>query len=60
MLWNFDNKIHSGKFIEIKDNLITIHSIDNPKLAPCYRPKITTSDHSRITKMAGRPGREYR
>lgn len=56
VLWNFVNKFHTGKIIEIKDNLITIHSSDNPKLATCYRPKITTSDHSRITKMLGRTG----
>jgi len=56
VLWNYDNKIHIGKIIGIEGNLITIHSNGNQKTAPCFRPKITTSNHSRITKMHGRLG----
>jgi len=54
VLWNFDNKIHKGEIIKINNHLITIQSNGNPIMDSCYPLKITTSYHSRITKMHGR------
>ncbi|MDF1557125.1 MAG: hypothetical protein P1P80_02935 [ANME-2 cluster archaeon] len=55
VLWSYDNKIHIGKIIDIEGNLITIHSNGNQNVAPCFRPKITTSDHSKIIKFPEKP-----
>ena len=56
VLWNYDNNIHTGEIIKINNHLITIQTNGIPMMDSCYPLKIITSNHSRITKMHGRPG----
>ncbi|MCL7413297.1 MAG: hypothetical protein M8353_06735 [ANME-2 cluster archaeon] len=51
VLWNFDNRMHKGRIIGIKNNVITIESNEEPKKGFFVPPKITISDASKITKL---------
>ncbi|MCK4928800.1 MAG: hypothetical protein KAR76_03600 [Methanosarcinales archaeon] len=47
VLWGFDNKIHSGKIIKIRNDVVTIKSMGK---------RVLVSDHNKITKI---PGSEF-
>ncbi|MCL7474493.1 MAG: hypothetical protein SCH39_11940 [Methanosarcinales archaeon] len=51
VLWNFDNRMHMGKIIGIKNNVVTIASNEVPENGFLVPPKITISDHSKIFKL---------
>jgi hypothetical protein len=42
ILWNFDNKHHTGRIVEIKENIVTITTSGT---------RISTTTNSRITKI---------
>ncbi|MDF1558422.1 MAG: hypothetical protein P1P80_09665 [ANME-2 cluster archaeon] len=44
VLWGFDNKIHNGYVINIRDDIVTIDSMGT---------KLSVSDHRKITKIPG-------
>ena len=42
VLWSYDNKIHTGKVVGMRDNVVNIVTIN---------AHISTSDHKKITKI---------
>ena len=49
VLWSFDNRYHSGRVVDITDNVITINAPSNKVLVPHHR--ISISDKKRIFKI---------
>ncbi len=49
VLWTFDNQYHSGRVVDISDNIITITAPSNKVLVPNHRISIT--DKKRIFKF---------
>lgn len=52
VLWNYDSRIHIGKIIGIKNNVITIQSNEDPMRGSIFPSKMTISDYSRITNWS--------